>query len=293
VENLRTRVPKRLVKDLGAAGMRHGLPTTVDLALWHLWSAGEAISRPVEKRLDRTRREYVLRRDLPGPALTADLQMRPREVWLRELAGRYFRWVGLARVEDLAWWMDVDPAEARATMGELDLVPVSMRHLRGIWHLMEPDLESLNQFQPAAVPAVSLVPAGDLLTTCWRSWEGLMAPEDLARPMAVGGAKAAAGVTRPGSADEHFVVIGGRVAGSWQHGSDGVLRYSTFRPQSKDVSTALRRRAAATAEFINRELGGIGLGQARRGGISDLAAMEDAGAAGAAGGQMETMDVKG
>ncbi|MCZ6600792.1 MAG: winged helix DNA-binding domain-containing protein, partial [Acidobacteria bacterium] len=293
VETLRTRVPKRLVKELGAAGMRHGLLTTVDLALWHLWSAGEAVSRPVEKRLDRTRREYVLRRDLPGPALTADLRMRPREIWLRELAGCYFRWVGLARAEDLAWWMDVAPAEARATIGQLDLAPASMRGLRGIWYLMERDLESLNNFQPSAVPAVSLVPAGDLLTSCWRSSEGLMAPEDLARPMAVGGVKAAARVTSPAPGDEHFVVIGGRVAGAWQHGNDGVLRYSTFHPQSQDVSTALRRRAAAMAEFIRRELGGTGLGQARQDGAGGLTASEEAGVPGTADGLMGTMDVKG
>ncbi len=293
VESLRTRVPKRLVKDLGAAGMRHGLPTTVDLALWHLWSAGEAISRPVGKRLDRTRREYVLRRDLPGPALTADLQMRPREIWLRELAGSYFRWVGLARAEDLAWWMDVEPAEARTTIGALNLVPASMRGLRGIWYLMEPDLESLNNFQPPTVPGVSLVPVGDLLTSCWRSWEGMMAPEDLARPTIVGGVKAAARVTTPAAAEDHFVVIGGRVAGAWQYGRDGVLHYSTFHPQSLEVKTALRRRAAAMAEFIRRELGSTGPGQVRREGAAGLTATEGAGAPGAVDGVVETMDVKG
>ena len=111
--------------------------------------------------------------------------------------------------------------------------------------------------------------------------------------MAVGGVKAAARVTSPAPGDEHFVVIGGRVAGAWHHGNDGVLRYSTFHPQSQDVSTALRRRAAAMAEFIRRELGGPGLGQARQDGAGGLTASEEAGVPGTAGGLMGTMDVKG
>ena len=270
VETLRTRVPQRLVKELGAAGARHGLATTVDLALWHLWSAGEVISRPVERRLDRRRREYVLRRDLQGPMLTADIRMRPQDEWLRTLAARYLQWVGMARAEDLAWWADVTPAEARTAIGELDLQPVTVAGLKGIWYQHAGDHESLMEFRLPDVPGVCLAPAGDLLTSSWRSFEGLMAPEDLAQPLAVGGA----GHDRSASAQQagqHFVIVGGRVAGSWEQKPDRVLKFSTFRPQGTEVSQRLRRRAAALAAFIHRELDGPDPGSAGDKGSSSLA----------------------
>jgi hypothetical protein len=255
VETLRTRVPQRLVKELGVAGHRHGLATSVDLALWRLWSAGEVVSRPVERRLDRRRREYVLRRDLQGPMLTADIRMRPTDEWLRTLAGRYFRWVGVARAEDLAWWADVTPADARTAIGELDLQPVSVGGLKGIWYQHDRDHESVMDFRLPDSPGVCLAPHGDLLTSCWRSSEGLMAPEDLSQPLAVSTA-GHGGSKGKGTGGQHFVIIGGRVAGTWEQKPDRVLRFSTFRPQGTDVSKRLRRRAAALAAFIHRELDG-------------------------------------
>ena len=255
VETLRTRVPQRLVKELGVAGNRHGLATSVDLALWHLWSAGEVVSRPVERRLDRRRREYVLRRDLQGPMLTADIRMRPTDEWLRTLAGRYCQWVGLARAEDLAWWADVTPADARTAIGELDLQPVAVGGLKGIWYQHDRDHESVMDFRLPDSPGVCLAPHGDLLTSCWRSSEGLMAPADLSQPLAVGTA-GHGGSKGKGTGGQHFVIIGGRVAGTWEQKPDRVLRFSTFRPQGTDVSQRLRRRAAALAAFIHRELDG-------------------------------------
>jgi hypothetical protein len=59
----------------------------------------------------------------------------------------------------------------------------------------------------------------------------------------------------PAAVHHHYVVVAGRVAGVWEHGADGQLRYATFTSVPADVREILFNRAEAMATFIRRDLG--------------------------------------
>jgi hypothetical protein len=256
VETLREKVPRRLVKPLGPAGEVYGMPTSVDLALWDLVAGGDVICRPVERRLDRSRFEYVLRRDLNGPVVSADVRPRSPGEFARALAHRYFTWSGPARQIDFAWWADLPAPEARQAVQDLELAAVKLDGVRGDWLLHPADLEDLLAFTPPARVGVALVPFRDTLTASCKTFEALVDPEDVRRPvMEWGGRRIPALEAGPSSTHHHFIVVAGRLAGAWEHGADGVLRYATFRELPPDIDPVLEIRAAAMAEFVRRELG--------------------------------------
>ncbi len=251
-QQLRERIPARLVKVLGPAGERHGLETTVDLALWDLVASGDVICRPAERRLDRPRTEFILRRDLAGPVVAADVRPRPRELFIRALAARYFAWLGPARLQDFTWWSDATPAEARRAAAELGLAAVRLKGLKGTWFLHTRDLDLLSAYTPPEPPGVALVPARDALVGWWSSPEPLAEAADLKRTLLARDEGRTAG---PVGLQHHPILVGGRVAGAWELGGDGVLRYAIFRELPAHLEDLVNLRAAAMAEFLRRELG--------------------------------------
>jgi hypothetical protein len=256
VDALREKVPARLVKPLGPAGEAYGMPTSVDLALWDLVATGDVICRQVERRLDRSRYEYLLRRDMNGPVVSAVFRPRPADEFVGTLAQRYFSWAGPARLVDFAWWADLPTAEARQGIRNLPLARVLLDGLKSDWLLNESDLEDLLAFKPPDPPGVALVPFRDTLTSSWKSFEGLVDPRDLRQPVMEWDGRALPALQAgPSATHHHFVVIGGHVAGAWEHGPDGVLRYATFRDLSLETEPIVDIRAAAMAEFVRRELG--------------------------------------
>jgi hypothetical protein len=256
VDALREKIPGRLVKPLGPAGEAYGMPTSVDLALWDLVATGDVICRQVERRLDRSRYEYILRRDLNGPVVSAIFRPRPEDEFVRALAQRYFSWAGAARLTDFAWWADIPPTDARQGIRDLPLARVLLDGLKGDWLLNEADLEDLLAFRPPDPPGAAMVPFRDTLTASWKSFEGLVDPRDLRQPVMEWDGRALPALhAGPSATHHHFVVIAGRVAGAWEHGPDGVLRYATFRDLSLVIEPIVDIRAAAMAEFVRRELG--------------------------------------
>lgn len=250
------KVPTRLVRDLGRAGRRHGLASSVDLALWNLLAKGEVICRQVDRRLDRSRFEYVLRRDLIGPIVAADVRARERDVFLGTLADRYFRWAGPARPRDFAWWADVKVPEARRAIHAMGLAAVRVKGLAGEWFLQPADRDGLLSFVPPELPAVALIPFRDALTASRRSFEDLLAPRNRRRPVMVWGGKAVpAGEVGPAGAQHHFVIVGGRICGAWEHRGDGILKYATFHDLPDSIRRKLKNRARSMAKFVQRELG--------------------------------------
>ncbi len=79
------------VRNLGEAGKKRGMTTTLPLALGQLQSHGLILRQPVDGRLDQQRYAYVLWTDSP---LRAD--PRSTEEAYEALARRYFGWTGPA-----------------------------------------------------------------------------------------------------------------------------------------------------------------------------------------------------
>ena len=275
-ETLAQKVPYRLVKDLGDVGRRAGLPTSLDLAVRDLVSSGDVVFLKTDRRLDRKRGEYALRLDLRGPAVTADVRPRPEEEYSTALAERYFRWLGPARLTDFAWWADLPLDRARQAARSVGLLPVEPAGLKGEWFLPEVLMEGMQNYRPPEPAAVAFVPFQDMLTSAWKTFEGMLDPHDLKRPL-VGwtGKPVPAREAGPAGTHHHFIVIGGRVAGAWEHGPDGVLRYATFSGLAPELEKLLGQRATGLAEFVVRELGEARFYSGAEGPAGNLAAVAE------------------
>jgi hypothetical protein len=105
------------VRNLGDAGKKQGLTTTLPVALGLLQATGDLRRVPVGGRLDQQRYAYT-RWDRPDPGL-ADDQVRV------ELARRYFRWTGGASVAHLRWFTAWSARDTKAVLAELELVEIA------------------------------------------------------------------------------------------------------------------------------------------------------------------------
>ena len=54
---------------------------------------------------------------------------------LHALAERYFSWAGPARVTDFAWWAEITVGVARKILKTVDLTPVKLDGLDGLYRL--------------------------------------------------------------------------------------------------------------------------------------------------------------
>ncbi|MEO8622366.1 MAG: crosslink repair DNA glycosylase YcaQ family protein, partial [bacterium] len=87
------------VRNLGDAGKKKGMITTLPLALGLLQARGDIRRVPVGGRLDQQRFKYV--RWSPNPLRSATFRT---DDAFTELARRFFRWVGPATMKELQWF---------------------------------------------------------------------------------------------------------------------------------------------------------------------------------------------
>lgn len=99
------------VRNLGEAGKKRGVTTTLPVALGLMQSWGEIRRVPVNGRLDQQRYRYA-RWSLRIPKWTDE------EVAI-ELARRYFRWAAPATAAQFQWWAGLGARAAKAAVAEL------------------------------------------------------------------------------------------------------------------------------------------------------------------------------
>src|ERR1700689_2244389 len=87
------------VRDLGEAGKKKGLASTLPVALGNLQANGEIRRVPVNGRLDQQRYRYTLWR--PNPLGKFKLTL---EESYTELARRFFAWIGPATMAEFQWF---------------------------------------------------------------------------------------------------------------------------------------------------------------------------------------------
>ncbi|MDF1502827.1 crosslink repair DNA glycosylase YcaQ family protein [Roseisolibacter sp. H3M3-2] len=231
-------------RSLGDAGKKKGLSTTLPLALGQLQARGEIRRVPVNGRLDQQRYAYVRWDDGPRTAT----RPAPDDA-VRELARRFFRWVGPATMAEWRFFSGLGVKAARESVAALDLRPAEPGSDR---LLLPEDLAAWRDFAPPGAPAYALVSSLDAITATRREVATLVDDADRARAVLVDD-----GRTRDLGAlsdlPSHAILERGRLAGLWEFDADaGTIAWATLDGRR---DAGLEAAVARTERWVRDELG--------------------------------------
>ncbi|WP_329121202.1 DNA glycosylase AlkZ-like family protein [Streptomyces sp. NBC_01465] len=221
------------VRNLGDAGKKRGLTTTLPLALGRLQARGEIRRVPVNGRLDQQRYGYVRwGLDLGG---LGEAEARA------ELARRYFDWAAPASLAHFRWFSGFTAAVAKAAVAGLDLV-----ELEGGLLMPGALREEFEAYARPKKPQYALLAGIDGIHLLHRELGRLLDASDAERTFlkrSLGGLA---------DAPAHMIVDRGRLVGLWEYDVEAaeIVWQSYVTPDA-----ALRKAVAATEAFVRDELG--------------------------------------
>jgi hypothetical protein len=227
-------------RDLGEAGKKKGVASTLPVALGLLQASGDVRRVPVGDRLDVQRYRYVRWSPSPlaGVAPTA-------EEARAQLALRYWAWTGGASMAHFRWFSGFTAANAKAAVRELQLVP-----LDGDLLAFPEDAEAYAGFSPPAQSRYSLVSWLDGLTLLRRDLPSVLDPADAERQLPAPISMSKLGGL--GDLPAQGIFDRGRLAGLWEYDADeGRVVWVSFGPDDE----ALRAAVAETERFVRDDLG--------------------------------------
>jgi hypothetical protein len=120
-EQLRRDLPPNSIRDLGDAGKRLGITSTLTATLKLLQSEGKLLRTNAERRLDG--RTHLYRR------WPSEIDTTPPPDLDRALASRFLSWSAPSTVDDFAWWSALGKRAAKEAMGSqrIDDIPIPPR----------------------------------------------------------------------------------------------------------------------------------------------------------------------
>ncbi|HUD73267.1 MAG TPA: crosslink repair DNA glycosylase YcaQ family protein [Dongiaceae bacterium] len=232
----------RACRNLGEAGKKKGMTTTLPVALGLLQSEGRIRRVPVNGRLDQQRYRYTLW----NPSPLAHRAPAPEEA-ATELARRWFRWIGPATLAEFRVFSALGVSASQTAIESLGLVPMESGSDR---MLFPEEREALLQFKAPREPIYALVSGLDALALHRRDLASLVDDRDGRRRVmndrsltTLGGLK---------DLPSHAIVDRGRVVGLWEYDpeSDGIA-WASFGVDD----AALREAVARTERFVRDDLG--------------------------------------
>ena len=232
----------RAVRNLGVAGQKKGLTTTLPVVLGQLQSTGVIRRIPVNGRLDQQRYLYTLWR--PNPLRGFKL---PIEEAYTQLAHRFFSWIGPATLAEFQWFSGLGVKAARVAVEPLKLEPVKSGDAR---LLLADDRAKLEAFKTPKDPHYVLVASLDSIALLRRDLKGMLDPKDMDRQVFV------ERDTKPlgGLADlpSHAILDRGRVVGLWEYDtSTNSIAWMAFVKKDK----ALQEAVARAERYVREQLG--------------------------------------
>jgi hypothetical protein len=232
----------RTVRNLGIAGQKKGLTTTLPVALGKLQSSGVIRRIPVNGRLDQQRYLYTLWR--PNPLRGFKL---PVEEAYTQLARRFFSWIGPATIAEFQWFSGLGVKAAKIAVEPLKLEPIKTGDDR---LLLPDDRAKLEAFKAPKDPHYVLVASLDSIALLRRDLKGMLDPKDMGRQVFV------ERDTKPlgGLADlpSHAILDRGRVVGLWEYDtSTNSIAWMAFVKKDK----ALQEAVARTEQYVREQLG--------------------------------------
>ena len=222
------------VRNLGEAGKKRGMTTTLPIALGLLQTRGEIRRVPVGGRLDQQRYAYV-RWGLKIPEMSDD------ELAV-ELARRFFRWAAPASGAQFQWWSGLGARIAKAAVAELKLAAVDGDELA-----FPDDADALRSMKPAKEPKVALLSSLDNLFHLRRELESLTEPADLKR---IPRENRTGGTLMDLSS--HAIAQGGRLVGLWEYDAEKAQIVAAVLDKQ---TPAIQKAIAAMESFVRDQLG--------------------------------------
>ncbi|HEU5109286.1 MAG TPA: crosslink repair DNA glycosylase YcaQ family protein [Micromonosporaceae bacterium] len=224
------------VRNLGAAGKKQGVSTTLPVALGLLQASGDLRRIPVGGRLDQQRYSYA-RWDRPDSGLSDDAAR-------VSLVRRYLGWTGGAGVAHVRWFTGFTARVVKAALAELAPVEVA----EGVLALPA-DAKAFAEFVAPARPRYALLGGIDGLFLLRRDLSSLL--DDGSAP--VPGEDRTIGQFT--DLPDHAIVDRGRLVGLWQFDVDSSrIVWWTWDPAlatDPDLVSEVER----TAAYIRDELG--------------------------------------
>lgn len=197
---LRKSVAEWIV-DLGPAGKKKGLNSTLPLALGLLQSKGHIQRSPSNGRLDQQRYAYRhVTRSSPIDSV-------PLVDAFRKLADLYWRWSGPARLGHFEWFSGLGKQATKEAVADLGLLDQGDG-----WLIHADELEAFGKFEPAEGKP-QFVGCLDNHMMLRRDLRSLIEPEDLQKLV-----PSEHGTKRLGDLsdlDSHAILLNGRLIGVW------------------------------------------------------------------------------
>ena len=227
-------------RNLGEAGKKKGVTTTLPLALGFLQSAGEIRRIPVDGRLDQQRYEYALWK--PNPL--AKCRLSQDEAFV-ELARKYFKWIGPATPAEFRWFSGLGVKAAKDAIAPLKLVSLEGDRLMTV-----EDREGFEAFKIPTTPHYALSGSMDGLSLLRRDSRSLVDPSDYDRNVvSESGMKRASGLM---DLPSHAIFDRGRLVGLWVYDpANASIAWMSFTPADK----ALKQAISETEAFVRDQLG--------------------------------------
>ena len=228
-------------RNLGEAGKKKGLTTTLPLALGRLQTLGEIRRIPMNGRLDQQRYKYTLWKPNPLAGYKPS-----REEALVLLARRYFQWTAPATAAEFQWFSGLGVKAAQTAIEPLGLVPLDTGDPR----LISPEeRERFRRFQTPKKPGYVLVGSIDSISQHRRDLTSLLAPEDRRHPLLVKEAKAGGALY---DLPSHAILDRGRVVGLWEYDPEtSSIAWCAFGAKDKAMTEAVKK----TEAYVRDQLG--------------------------------------
>lgn len=229
-------------RSLGEEGKKKGLSTTMPVALGMLQEAGEIRRVPVNGRLDQQRYRYTLWR--PNPLQGFPLS---REEAYRELARRYFQWIGPATLAHFQWFTGLSAKVCKAAIEPLGLEPLASGDAR---LLFPADREKLEHYRVPEDAQFNLISPLDGIVLLRRDLSSLVTPQDLRKTVPIDKHSKELGSIQ--DLPCHGIIDRGRLVGLWEYDPAAqAIVWMSFVGKP----AALKQAVSRMEEFIQTDLG--------------------------------------
>ncbi|MEQ1824495.1 MAG: crosslink repair DNA glycosylase YcaQ family protein [Pirellula sp.] len=232
----------KLCRGLGDEGKKKGLTTTLPLGLSRLQSLGEIRRIPIDGRLDQQRYRYTLWD--PSPIVGTYAQDADAH---RELARKYFAWVGPATMKEFRWFSGLGIKAAHQAVMEIGIVPIAKGDDRMV---LESDALGFSKVVVPSKPQYALLSSLDTLFAARRNIEDFIDEKDQSRSVYYEKGKA----TFRGISDlpHHGIFDRGRLIGLWEFDVEQeAIVHQLFVKPDKALHVAME----VTQDFVRSQLG--------------------------------------
>ncbi|HSE41199.1 MAG TPA: crosslink repair DNA glycosylase YcaQ family protein [Acidobacteriota bacterium] len=230
------------VRNLGEAGKKRGMTTTLPMALGKLQEEGKIRRVPLNGRLDQQRYSYVVWSPSPLAKYKKDSADS-----LTELAQNYFRWIGPASVKEFQWFSGLGVSVLNEALKPLKLVSIEEE---SDLLILPDELKAFRSFKPSSKPSYALISSLDSLFLLRRNLSHFIDEKDGKRKVFVEKSKEVLSGLQ--DLPNNAIVDRGRIIGLWEfEPSSGKIISDLFAPSDQQ----LKKKIRATERFIREELG--------------------------------------